>query len=86
MKKQLIIRIDENLKEDFARAVKFEGKTVSEKIREFVLEYTAEKSFASVVDNLWDRISTKIKSSGVKEENIDEIIKEVRTKKNKHSD
>jgi len=79
MKKQLIIRIDENLKQDFARAVKFEGKTVSEKIREFAVEYTAEKSFASIVDNLWDRISAKIKESGIKEEDIGKIIREVRS-------
>ena len=81
MKKQLIIRIDEKLKEDFARAVKFEGKTVSEKIREFAVEYTAEKSFSSVVDNLWDRISAKIKDSGVNEKVIDKIIREVRSEK-----
>ncbi|MBM3712064.1 MAG: CopG family transcriptional regulator [Actinobacteria bacterium] len=81
MKKQLIIRIDENLKKEFARTVKFEGKTISEKIREFAVEYTAEKSFASTVDNLWGRISAKIKDKGIKEEDIDKIIREVRSEK-----
>ena len=81
MKKQLIIRIDEELKNKFSRIARIEGKTASEKIRELVSAYTAENDFAAVVDSLWDRISDKIESSGFKLKDIDKKIKETRSGK-----
>ena len=81
MKKQLIVRIDEELKNKFSKIARIEGKTASEKVRELVSTYTAENDFAAVVDNLWDRISDKIGSSGFKPEDVDKKIKEARSRK-----
>ncbi|MEA2015115.1 MAG: CopG family transcriptional regulator [Actinomycetota bacterium] len=81
MKKQLIVRIDEKLKNKFSKIARIEGKTTSEKVRELVSSYTAENDFAAVVDNLWDGISEKIERSGFKPEDIDKKIKETRRRK-----
>ena len=81
MKKQLIIRIDEELKSKFSKIARIEGKTASEKIMELVSAYTAENDFATAVDNLWDRISERIESSGFKPEDIDRKIKGTRSGK-----
>lgn len=81
MKKQLIVRIDEELKNKFSKIARVEGKTASEKIRELVSTYTAENDFAAAVDSLWDRISDKIESNGFKPEDIDRKIKEARSRK-----
>jgi len=81
MKKQMIIRIDKETKDKFSRIVRMEGKTSSEKVRELVNTYIADNDLSSVVDDLWSRISEKIKMEGFKEEDIDTVIKEVRTGK-----
>ena len=78
MKKQLIIRIDEELKSKFSKIARTEGKTMSEKIRELVSAYTAGNDFAAIVDNLWDRVTKKIESGKFKQEDIDRKIKEAR--------
>jgi len=81
MKKQMIIRIDKETKDKFNRIARMEGKTSSEKVRELVNTYIADNDLSSVVDDLWSRISKKIKMKGFKEEDIDTVIKEVRASK-----
>ncbi len=81
MEKQMIIRIDKETKDKFSRIARMEGKTSSEKVRELVNTYIADNDLSSVVDDLWSRISEKIKMEGFKEEDIDTVIKEVRTGK-----
>ncbi len=81
MEKQMIIRIDKETKDKFNRIARMEGKTSSEKIRELVNTYIADNDLSSVVDDLWSRISKKIKMKGFKEEDIDTVIKEVRASK-----
>ena len=81
MKKQLIIRIDEELKSKFSKIARIEGKTASEKVRELVSVYTAENDFAAAVDNICDRISDKIESSGFKPEDVYMKINEYRSRK-----
>jgi len=41
--------------------------------------YVKENDVSAVVDDLWERISIKIKKKGFKEEDIDTAIREVRT-------
>ncbi len=81
MEKQMIIRIDKETKDKFNRIARMEGKTSSEKVRELVNTYIADNDLSSVVDDLWSRISKKIKMKGFKEEDIDTVIKEVRASK-----
>ena len=78
MKKQLIIRIDEELKNKFSKIAKVEGKTSSEKVRGLVGAHSAKNDFATIVDNLWDRVTKKIESGKFKQEDIDRKIKEAR--------
>ena len=80
MEKQLILRIDESLKDKFTRVARKEGKTVSEKIREMIAEYTVKNDFSTVVDDLWIRVSEKIESKGFKDKDINKAIQEVRSK------
>ena len=58
-----------------------EGKTISEKVRELVHAYIAENDLSSVADDLWDRISKKIKKKGFKELDIEAAIKATRVSK-----
>ena len=81
MEKQMMIRIDKETKDKFSRIARMEGKTSSEKVRELVNIYIADNDLSSVVDDLWSRISEKIKIKRFKEEDIDTIIKEARSSK-----
>lgn len=78
MKKQLIIRIDEELKNKFSKIVRTEGKTISEKMRELIGNYISKNDFAVSVDSLWNRISKRIEKSGFKSKDIDKKIREAR--------
>ena len=78
MKKQLNMRIDEELKNKFSEIVRTEGKTISEKIRELISTYISKNDFAVAVDSLWNRISKRIEKSGFKPEDIDKKIREAR--------
>lgn len=79
MAKQMVIRIDEETKERFQRVSRMEGKTASEKMRELIESYVRKADLSQVVDDLWERIGTKARKSGVSEEDVDRIIQETRT-------
>jgi len=79
MAKQMVIRIDEETKERFQRVSRMEGKTASEKMRELIESYVRKADLSQVVDDLWERIGTKARKSGVSEEDVDRIIRETRT-------
>lgn len=81
MSTQMIIRIDEEIKNKFSKLVRMEGKTVSEKIRELISEYAEEKDIGKYIDDLWNRIGTKAKRKGYSLSDVDKIIREVRKEK-----
>jgi len=78
MDKQMVIRIDEETKERFQRVSRMEGKTASEKMRELIECYVRKADLSQVVDDLWERIGTKARKSGVSEDDVDRIIRETR--------
>jgi predicted DNA-binding protein len=78
MDKQMVIRIDEETKERFQRVSRMEGKTASEKMRELIECYIRKADLSQVVDDLWERIGTKARKSGVSEDDVDRIIRETR--------
>lgn len=78
MEKQMVVRINEDIKKKFYKVVRMEGKTASEKIREMIEEYIRENDLSTVVDNLWERVSKKIASKGYDERDIDTAIEEAR--------
>lgn len=81
MSKQMIIRIDPVLKsrvENYARA---EGKNVSMVVRELLENYIVDRDISGYIDDLWNRIGTKIREQGISTDDIDAIIEQTRTEK-----
>lgn len=81
MQTQMIIRVDPDTKSKFQRIVRMEGKTTSEKIREMMKDYIAQKDFSAAVDRVWDKITTEFKKRGITGDDIERAINEVRTAK-----
>jgi predicted DNA-binding protein len=81
MTTQMIIRIAPDLKTKVSRLAKSEGKSVSLIVRELLEDYVKNRDIGSYIDDLWDRIGTKLTSQGTKPEEIQRVIREVRAKK-----
>lgn len=82
MNTQMIIRIDEKIKNDFNKLARSNGQTVSEAIRELMQIYIQERDASSYINNLWGRIESEIKINQVSETDIAKIIKSSRQKNN----
>jgi len=80
MATQLVIRIDPEIKEKLMKLARTEGKTASDKVREMVTEYVAQSDLSSIVDDLWARISNKLRKQRVGAKDIDRTIARVRGK------
>ena len=81
MTTQMIIRIAPDLKTKVSRLAKSEGKSVSLIVRELLEDYVKNRDMGSYIDDLWDRIGTKLTSKETKPEEIQRFIREVRAKK-----
>jgi predicted DNA-binding protein len=79
MSTNLIIRIEETTKKRFSRLVRIEGKSASEKVRELIDGYIKKADIGVVVDDLWDRVGTKMRKKGVRERDVGQAIREVRS-------
>ncbi len=80
MATQLVIRIDPETKAKLMKLARTEGKTASDKVREMVTEYVAQSDLSAIVDDLWARISNKLRKRGVAARDIDRTIAQVRGK------
>ncbi|MBU4319588.1 MAG: ribbon-helix-helix protein, CopG family [Thermodesulfovibrionales bacterium] len=80
MTTQMIIRIDDEVKNRLNRLARNEGKTTSEMVRELIEERIKERDIGAYIDNLWGRIGRKLKSKGVTPVAIDKAIKSARKK------
>ncbi|MBI3399594.1 MAG: ribbon-helix-helix protein, CopG family [Deltaproteobacteria bacterium] len=80
MTTQMIVRIDEGVKNRLNRLARLEGKTTSEIVRELIEERIKERDIGAYVDDLWNRIGRKLKSKGVTAAIIDKAVKEARKK------
>ncbi|MBI4972225.1 MAG: ribbon-helix-helix protein, CopG family [Candidatus Omnitrophica bacterium] len=80
MTTQMIVRIDEGVKNRLNRLARLEGKTTSEMVRELIEERIKERDMGAYVDDLWNRISRKLKSKGVTAAIIGKAVKEARKK------
>ncbi len=78
MTTQMIVRIDSEVKEQFSKLARVEGKTSSQIVRELIEGYIKERDIAAYIDNLWGRIGKKLRSKGVKQKDISRAIKETR--------
>jgi hypothetical protein len=74
----MVVRIDEDTKKRFLRTARMEGKSASEKIREMVEDYLSQNDMATVVDQLWERIGSRLRLEKVTDEDIDKAIRDFR--------
>ena len=75
MSTQLLIRIDDEVKNRLNKLARLEGKTTSEMVRELIEERIKERDIGAYVDDLWNRIGKKLKSKGVTPAAIEKAIK-----------
>ncbi|MEK6590649.1 MAG: ribbon-helix-helix protein, CopG family [Nitrospinota bacterium] len=80
MATQIIIRIDDEVKNRLNKLARIEGKTTSKMVRELIEERIKERDIGSYIDDLWNRIGKKLKSKGVSPATIDRAIKASRKK------
>jgi len=78
MSTQMIIRIDDEIKNRLNKLARTEGKTTSEMVRGLIEEYIKERDIGAYIDDLWNRIGKKLKSKGVTPETINKAIKVAR--------
>ena len=80
MTTQMIIRIDQGLKNKVSQLAKADGKNLSELVRELLERYTRERNMSAYIDNLWDSIGNNLYEADVSEVDISEAIKHVRSR------
>lgn len=78
MDKNIILRIDNSLKNKVEYLARAEGKNSSIVIRELLADYVRKRDIGSCVDNLWDSISMDLKKHGANPRKISKAIREVR--------
>ncbi len=80
MSTQMIIRIDDEVKNRLNKLARIEGKTTSEMVRGLIEEYIKEHDIGSYIDDLWNRTGKKLKSKGVTPATIEKAIRAAREK------
>lgn len=81
MSTQMIIRLDDELKEKVNRLAKAEGKNASIIVRELLENYVRDRDISAYIDDLWSRAGAKLKTKGAKPEDIERAIRDARAKK-----
>ena len=77
---QMVIRLDENLKEKALWIARREGKSLSQIVRELLEEYVRQRDIQTYIEELWDHFGEQLRAQGITEEDIPNIIAEVRAK------
>ena len=80
MSTQMIIRIDNEVKNRLNKLARIEGKTTSEMVRGLIEEYIKERDIGSYIDDLWDRTGKKLKSRGITPAAVEKAIRASRNK------
>ena len=80
MATQMIIRVEPSLKNKVSQLAKAEGKNLSELVRELLEKYTKERDIGAYIDNLWDKIGQNFAQNNISEADIENAIKQVRSK------
>ena len=81
MTTQMIVRVNPELKTRVNSLAKAEGKSVSEVVRELLVDYVRDRDISSYIDDLWERLGGKLKTHGITPKDIQRAIREVRTDK-----
>ena len=80
MATQMIIRVEQSLKNKVSQLAKAEGKNLSELVRELLEKYTKDRDIGAYVDNLWERIGQNFAQNNISEADIEDAIKQIRAK------
>ena len=80
MSTQMIIRIDNEVKNRLARLARSEGKTTSEMVRGLIEDYIKERDIGSYIDDLWNRTGKKLRAKGVTPATVESAIRASRKK------
>ena len=80
MSTQMIIRIDDKVKNRLNKLARREGKTTSEIVRGLIEAYIQERDIGSYIDDLWNRTGSKLRSKGVTPAKIESAIRAARIK------
>ena len=75
----MIIRVEPTLKNKVSQLAKAEGKNLSELVRELLVKYTKERDMSTYIDNLWDRIGQNFSQNNISKNDIEKVIKQVRS-------
>ncbi len=75
MSTQMIIRIDDEIKNRLNKLARIEGKTTSEMVRGLIEEYIQERDIGAYIDDLWNRTGKKLRSKGVTPATINRAVK-----------
>ena len=81
MSTQMIVRLDNELKEKIDRLARKEGKNTSQLVRELIEAYVVERDMSGYIDDLWDRLGAKLAAQGVKPGDIQQAIRDLRSGK-----
>lgn len=81
MSTQMMVRIEPELKNKVDKMARAEGKTISNVVRELLEDYVKNRDIGGYIDNLWERIGTKLSSRGLTPDKIQKVIHEVRKRK-----
>ncbi len=80
MPTQMVVRIDPETKKRFGKLARMEGKTSSQMVRELIEAYLKERDIGSYIDNLWDRLGSRLADQGVTVNDVEKAVKEARKK------
>lgn len=80
MSVQLIVRVDDELKEKVSQLARVEGKNMSQLVRELLQKYARERDAKSHIDLLWNNIGGSLKQADARQKDIEQAIKAVRQK------
>ena len=78
MSPQITIRRDPEIKKRFSKLVSAEGKTPGQALRQLIENYTKQRDTRTYIDDLWNRIGSKLGPKGLKRRDISGVIKEER--------
>jgi len=80
MEQQLIVRLEEELKDKLSRLSRAEGKSTSQVVRELIEQYIVERDFSGYAAGLWQRIGAELNASGSTVADVPKAIRAVRKK------
>ena len=81
MTSQLMIRIDDELKNRATRFARAEGKSLSEVVRDLLREYSRDRDMGAHIDHLWNAIREELPDEAADPDWVQQVIHEVRAER-----